>query len=56
MAWWPKRKRGRHTAEPTGHPITVAMEKAASDLRESIMERPDIDRLAALVRREFGVR
>jgi predicted heme/steroid binding protein len=57
MAWWPKRRPGRHTAGPDGgHPITQAMERAAQDLRESIKERPKIDKLAELVRQEFGVR
>lgn len=57
MAWWPRRKRGKHAMAPaTGHPNVAAMERVAEDLRETINRRPEIDRLAKRVRREFGVR
>lgn len=57
MAWWPKRRQGRHVAgSGESHPITQAMERAAQTLKESIEERPKIDKLAAAVRQEFGVR
>jgi hypothetical protein len=57
MGWWPRRRRGRHAADSTPrHPMTQRMADAAQALRESIEERPKIDKLAEAVRREFGAR
>jgi len=57
MAWWPRKKRGRHSMAPDpGHPATQAINKAADDLKDSIKDRPEVDRLVQLVQREFGAR
>lgn len=57
MAWWPKRIKGRHAAGPgEGHPDVSPLDRVTADLKESIMRRPEVDRLAALVRKEFGAR
>lgn len=58
MGWWRlKRTRGRHAILPgNGHLANAALDRAAEDLKETIMRRPYNDRLVALVRREFGER
>jgi hypothetical protein len=43
-------------APDPGHPATQAINKAADDLKDSIKDRPEVDRLVQLVQREFGAR
>lgn len=57
MAWWSRRGTGRHSAIPDpSRSRAKAMEDATQNLKDSIKERPKIDKLAALVRQEFGAR
>lgn len=57
MAWWPRRKQGKHAALPgNGHLANQAVDRAAKDLEETIKRGRQVDKLVLLVRQEFRTR
>jgi hypothetical protein len=59
MAWWPRRKRGRHAitaSNGNGQLANQAVDRAAKDLQETIKRGSEVDKIVRLVRREFGAR